>query len=420
MLMPQYTNGGTIMSTKKTLYPTFLNKKIDRFSQRLEREWRGRHIMRGRIPDKNAIQLTSNDYLSIANHPEILEAQSEMLNSEENCLLMSAIFQHGNNPQIRFEQRMAEFLDAEEIVLCQSGYNANTGLIQSIIEDTKIPVYIDMFAHMSLWDGARFSDVPIHAFRHNNVQSMTSLILQYGPGIILVDSIYSTDGSVCPLKVLVEAAYALDCIIIVDESHSLGIHGPSGKGIVVELGLVDKVMFRTASLAKAFAGRAGLITCPKGFADYFKFTAKPSIFSSALLPHEIAGLDKTLDLVINGDGLRKRLHYNADYLRKGLSRNGYNVSNSQSQIIALESGTEWQTIILRDALEKHSVFGSVFCAPATAKNRAMIRFSVNASLSKMQLKHIERVCQNIVGEVALSSWKSTNRTRSSAKCAEMS
>lgn len=386
-----------------------LNKKVSRFYRRVDNDWRNNHIMRGRIPDAQSIQLTSNDYLALANYPSIRDAQHTAFVDTEKYLLMSAIFLHGNNPQADFENRVAQFLHSDEVVLCQSGYNANIGLIQSIIEGTDMPVYIDMLAHMSLWDGAQLGASRAIPFRHNNIEHLGSLILKHGPGLVIVDSVYSTNGSICPLKELVDYAYAKECILLVDESHSLGTHGPQGRGMVVELGLEGKVMFRSASLAKAFAGRAGLITCPNGFSDYFKFTSKPSIFSSALLPYEIAGLDRTLEIIIDADDRRKRLHQHANYLRTQLTRLGYNLNDSQSHIIGLESGNEWNTILLRDSLEARGVFGSPFCAPATPKNRALIRLSINAGLSDLQIQRVVNVCRDIRDEIKLDEWPSTRR-----------
>lgn len=390
-------------------YPSYLAEKINKHLHRYDEEWKGRNIMHGLNPIGSSIKMISNDYLALASHPEVIRAQRDALDSADNLVLMSSIFMHGDNPQLNFEQRMAEFMGADETVLCQSGYNANIGLIQAIVGETNIPVYIDMMAHMSLWDGANFCNASVHPFRHNRVDHLQTLIERYGPGLVLVDSVYSTNGSVCPLKDLVDTAYAKSCLLLVDESHSLGTHGPQGRGMVVEYGLQDKVMFRTASLAKAFAGRAGIITCPKGFSEYFKFTSKPAIFSSALLPYEIAGLDKMLELILAADKRRERLHFNADYLREGLSALGYNIEDSQSQIIGIEAGTEWQTMVLKDTLESSDVFGSVFCAPATAKKRALVRLSVNSSLTGSQLRDIIDVFKKIRGSVELDKWRSTQR-----------
>ncbi|SBS36693.1 CAI-1 autoinducer synthase [Marinomonas spartinae] len=396
------------MTNNINKYPNYLAEKVNKHVQRYAQEWRGQHIMHGLNPTATSLKLISNDYLALASHPEIIAAQRSVLEGmENNVVLMSSVFMHGDNPQLHFEHRMADFMDSEETVLCQSGYNANIGLVQSIVEGAHVPIYIDMMAHMSLWDGTHFSKASVYPFRHNSIDHLISLIDRYGSGLVMVDSVYSTNGSVCPLTALVEAAYAKGCILLVDESHSLGTHGPQGRGMVVEYGLQDKVMFRTASLAKAFAGRAGIITCPKGFADYFKCTANPSIFSSALLPYEIAGLDKTLELIIAADDRRKRLHSNAAYLRQALSYLGYNTSESQSQIIALEAGSEWQTMILKNALEIRDVFGSVFCAPATAKKRSLVRLSVNSDLTDSQLANIIHVCKEIRKEIDLHKWRST-------------
>ena len=395
---------------KSKRHPDFLLKKLNSFYyDRVCKTWRGQHIMRGRKVNRKSIQLMSNDYLSIANHPDILAAQKAALLSKEDSVLMSSIFLQADSAQVVFENKMADFLNAEEAILCQSGYAANVGLIQSIVEDTGIPVYVDQMAHMSLWDGVTMAKTQVIPFRHNDIDNMQKLIKKHGPGLVIVDSVYSTNGSVCPLPTLVNTAVDLQCILLVDESHSLGTHGPQGRGLVVKYGLENKVMFRTASLAKAFANRAGLITCPKYFADFFKFTAKPAIFSSSLLAHDIAGLHKTLDIIKRADILRMRLKNNTKFLRNALDAMGYNISLGKAQIIALESGTEYNTILLRDALEKRNIFGSVFCAPATPKNRAIIRLSINAGLTQSQLHTIANACAEIVDELDVPSWRSSLR-----------
>jgi CAI-1 autoinducer synthase len=202
---------------------------------------------------------------------------------------------------------------------------------------------------------------------------------------------------------------------VVDESHSLGTHGANGEGLVVELGLAGQVHFRTASLAKAFAGRAGFIACGNGANEYIKSESFPTIFSSALLPHDIAGLQAALEVIHDEGWRREQLHLKATYLRERLDELGYNLNNSASQIMSLESGTEQQTIILRDALESRGVFGSVFCAPATPKTRSAIRLSVNAMLSEAELESVVQVCRDIRDEVDLPSWPSTRRRRLKAK-----
>jgi CAI-1 autoinducer synthase len=403
----------THLNQKKCKLPTFLSSRIERYyKERVEDAWKGGHIMHGLTADKNALHLSSNDYLSIAQQPEILNAMANSILKNGNGLVMSGVFLHGKNPQMDLENKLAAFMHAEAGVLCQSGWCANTGLIQSIASvDT--PVYIDMLAHTSLSEGIRSANAKPILFWHNDPDHLKKLILRYGAGIILVDSVYSTTGSVCPLTEIVEIANTFGCVLVVDESHSLGTHGLHGEGLVAALGLTEQVHFRTASLAKAFAGRAGFIACSRRFSEYFRYESNPAIFSSTLLPHDIAGLDATLSVIKKDDWRRERLHANTTWLSMNLEKLGYNLNNSESQIISLEAGTEQNTMLLRDALQSRGIFGSVFCAPATPKNRSLIRFSVNTDLTQEDLTRLVNVCRDIREEVNMENWPSTRRMKRS-------
>ena len=395
--------------------PDFVAERVARYyRERKHSKWGGRHILHGRTPGPDALQLTSNDYLSIARHPQILHAMISSLANEGSSTLMSGIFLHGECPQLEFEKKLARFMQADTGVLCQSGYAANVGLIQSIAGQ-EAPVYVDMLAHMSLWEGIRSAGAQSIAFYHNEPEHLERQILRNGPGVIVVDTVYSTNGSICPLRDIAAIAGRHNCVLVADESHSLGTHGRNGEGLVVELGLQDQVHFRTASLAKAFAGRAGIITCPASFSEYFKFESLPAIFSSTLLPHEIAGLAATLEVIESEGWRRDRLRANSAYLHAGLDSLGYNLNGSQSQIVSLESGTEQQTIVLRDALEERGIFGSVFCAPATPKNRAMVRLSLHTDLDQHDLDRILLACDEVRATTGFEQWPSTRRKRAQVK-----
>jgi len=389
--------------------PEFLATHVDRyFHDRVKKTWDGGHIMHGRTPRAGDVMMVSNDYLSVANDRSIANAQIDALMETDNTVVMSAVYLHGDTAQSKFESDMAAWVGMPSGLLCQSGYAANVGLIQSI-SAPNTPAYVDMFAHASLWEGVTSARLTHRPFRHNDISHLESLISRHGPGLVIVDSVYSTNGSVAPLRELIELANRMHCVIIVDESHSLGTHGPHGSGMVANLGMTDQVHFITASLAKAFAGRAGIVFGSARLRHFIKYNSFPGIFSSALLPQEVAGLAQTLSVVQAADAARDRLHSNAEFLRHNLDELGYNVDNSRSQIIALEAGREQQTIILRDALESQGIFGSVFCAPATATKRSLIRLSVNAALSDEELSRVVRVCADIREEVGLSEWPSTRR-----------
>lgn len=388
-----------------------LTQRIARdFKPRWDQQWGGKFMLHGRTPDSNAIRLDGNDYLSVTGHPQIVHAQVEALRKEQEFVVQSGVFHLNQHPTHTLEMALAGWVGKDDGFICQSGYAANVGLLQAIA-DAETPVYLDTLAHASLWEGAHAARAPAFAFRHNDPGHLARMIARNGPGIVVVDSVYSTTGAVTPLVEIVDVAEQNGCMILVDESHSLGTHGPQGAGLCAELGLTDRVHFITASLAKAFAGRAGFFTAPAHMRYYILCSSFPNIFSSSLLPHEIAGLAATLDVIRKSDDARARLHANTWRLRGSLSELGYPIHQGTQQIIALEVGSESDTMVLRDRLEERNVFSSMFCAPATSAKRAMMRMTLSAGLMDSELDHVEAVAREIAPLVKPWDWPIARRAR---------
>ena len=390
-------------------YTPHLCDRIERdFIERWNRVWGGRSLVHGLDAGPDAVRLNGNDYLNVTGHPHIVQAQSAAIRRDGEFVIQSGSFLLETHPVRAFEKRMAHWVGKDDGVLCQSGYAANVGLLQCIA-DEKTPVYIDMLAHMSLWEGARRAEAPTHAFRHNDVAHLQRLMERHGPGLVIVDSVYSTTGSVAPLVEIVDAAEAAGSMILVDESHSLGVYGPDGAGMVVEQGLHERVHFRTASLSKAFAARGGLVLCSDRLAEYLRYQSLPAIFSSSLLPHEIAGLDATIGVIQRASARRERVRAHGRHLRARLRAIGYDVGADETQIIALVAGPEHLTIQLRDALEARGIFGSVFCDPATPRNRSLVRFTLGADHDRAEIDRIADVCAEIRPHLSLDQWPGARR-----------
>jgi CAI-1 autoinducer synthase len=367
--------------------PEFLDRQIDRF-------FRKRFFDHPNSPGQSfwysveqprgpAINLQSNDYLSIASHSHVVDSTVKSLRQQATASVMSPIFvflRGTSTPSAQFEDRLARHMGMEAGILCQSGYDANVGLLQ-VVAQPGLPVYIDQYAHASLWQGIHAAQANAVRFKHNDLDDLRRLLREHGPGVIVVDSVYSTSGSVCPLARMADLADEFDCVFLVDESHSLGTHGNSGEGLVQSLGLSSRVHFITSSLAKAFAYRAGFIACNPRFIEYIRFTAFPAIFSSTLLEHEVARLDATLDVITGEPDRRERLWRNTRQLRTGMEELGYDISNGTEQIIGIRSGPVLNAVALRDALERANVYGSLFWYPATEWRNAILRLTVNAGLS---------------------------------------
>ena len=388
-----------------------LTQRIARdFTPRWEKQWGGKFVLHGKTPGPNAIRLDGNDYLGVTGHPQIVQAQVDALRKQQEFVVQSGVFHLNQHPTRALELALAGWVGKDDGFVCQSGYAANVGLLQAIA-DAQTPVYLDTLAHASLWEGVHAARAPAFAFRHNDPAHLARMIAKHGPGIVVVDSVYSTTGALCPLVEVVEVAEQGGCMILVDESHSLGSHGPEGAGLCAELGLSDRVHFITASLAKAFAGRAGFFTAPAHMRHYIFCTSFPNIFSSSLLPHEIAGLTATLELIRQSDDARARLHAHTRRLRASLSDMGYPIHQGSQQIIALESGTEPDTMVLRDRLEERNVFSAMFCAPATSSKRAMMRLTLNAGLMDSELDHVEAAAREIAPLVKPWDWPIARRAR---------
>ncbi|MGF1846991.1 alpha-hydroxyketone-type quorum-sensing autoinducer synthase [Vibrio lentus] len=377
--------------TKKKPLPSFIEERLNFHIQDLITQNQSqKHLVLGKRPPRNAVVMQSNDYLALSHNKPIQQAHQAAISEHDDNVVMSAIFLQDEESKPAFETELASYVGMESCLLSQSGWAANIGLLQTICPpDT--PVYIDFFAHMSLWEGIRAAGAAAHPFMHNNMSHLRKQLERHGSGIIVVDSIYSTIGTIAPLRDIYEMAQEFDCAVIVDESHSLGTHGENGAGLVQALGLTNQVDFITVSLAKTFAYRAGAILGPKQLSDTLPFVAYPAIFSSTVLPQEVIRLEKTLEVIKGAEDKRKALFERSKSLTTGLKRIGFNI-RSESQIVALECGNERNTERVRDFLEERDVFGAVFCRPATGKNKNIIRFSVNADLTPRDIDHVLTVC----------------------------
>ncbi|MBL0918451.1 MAG: quorum-sensing autoinducer CAI-1 synthase [Hydrogenophaga sp.] len=396
------------------MHPAVLARLERDFKPRWEGEWGGKFVLHGSQPGPNAVRLDGNDYLSVTGHPDIVSAQVSALTRSTEFVVQSGVFLLQQHPSRALERALADWVGKEEALVCQSGYSANVGLLQCIA-NANTPVFIDAMAHTSLWEGAHAARAPAHMFRHNDPDHLDKMLSRKGPGVVVVDSVYSTTGAVCPLAEMVEVVEKHGAMILVDESHSLGTHGERGAGLVASLGLTNRVHFITASLAKAMAGRAGFFTMPASMRYYVLTSSFPNIFSSCLLPHEVAGLRATVDVLQRADAQRERLFQMTRRLRERITDLGYPIHQGTEQIIALEAGTEADTMKLRDALEARGVFGAIFCAPATSRNRAMVRLTLSAALTDAELDHIEAVLAEVAPIVQPWDWPIARRARVAAE-----
>jgi len=392
--------------------PEFLHQHVEKFYQeRVKKSWDGGHILRGLLPTQNDLDFTSNDYLHLAHDQRIMQAEITVLQKYGHGIPKSAIYLHDEDePFSAFEAKFAKHIGTEASVLCQSGYDANLGVIEAFANPNH-PIYIDARAHASLWKGCKSAGISPIVFQHNNYAHLHRQIKTNGPGMVVVDAVYSIDGSICPLIKIAAVVNEHNCSLVVDETHSLGVQGAYGQGLTSSLGLTNEVSFQVVGLSKAFASRGGLVCGSQRNMDFFRWHSYPAIFSTRVMTHEVAGYSAALDVIRSEDWRRTKITALFNKLRNGLLDIGFNVVESKAQILSIESGEERNTIIFRDYLERRGIFGSVFCWPATPENRALIRFTVNASHSAEIIEKALFVFKQAYGDLAVASWKATRRMK---------
>lgn len=391
--------------------PAILDARIEAAYAERDNLHRLDRLLNGSVPGPDAVLMRTNDYLGLAAHPRVIAAEIAALEEGGHGDSLSRIFAHRREDRHRaLERRLAQMTKAEDAVLCMSGYCANVGLIQAITQP-EMPVYLDMLAHASLWEGVKSGGATPRPFRHNDPNHLERQVITYGPGVIAVDALYSTSGHIAPLAELCDIAERHGCVLVVDETHSFGAHGSDGAGLVEAMGLAPRVHFRSFGMSKAVASRGGAIVCSARNADFIRYEAMPMIFSTSVLAHEVAGFEAALDVVRDEPWRRAKLHANHARLRDGLDAIGYNVDISDSQIIGLEAGSDEAIIAFRDAVERHGIFGSVFCAPATPRNRAILRFTVHCNLTDADMRTVLRSLEAVWHEVGAAHWASSRRRR---------
>ncbi len=383
-------------------YPAFLQKRLDHYENIVMPALNSEKssFFLNVVPNEQSIFVDNNDYLSIGNHPEIIEAQIAQLRMKDNAV-MSSFFVSGKGAREQFEEAIALHTKQEAAILSTSGWDANTGLMQTLA-DKETHIYLDRMVHASVFIGAQLSGGIIHIFNHNDVNHLEKKLKEYGTGLVVVDSVYSSIGSICPLKDVAEISKKYECVLVVDESHSLGLYGKEGEGMVAHLALEEQVDFITASLSKTFCSRGGIITCSANFKNYFRHNSFPAIFSSVIQNHEAVRFNKTLEIIKKEEWRREALHKNTSYLHEHLDYTGFNTEVSSSPIISLEVNNENKAILLRDLLVQKNVVTAPFIPPAVPKKRCNARMTVNCTLSVSQMQHIVQSCMEVLPVVQLA------------------
>lgn len=339
------------------------------------------------------IDFYSNDYLGLSQSIELKDiiAKEAKRPSFQNGATGSRLLS-GNTPYSEeVEKQIAAFHNTEDALIYPTGYMANLGLISSLA--TKETTLIcDELIHASLIDGARLGLSKKVRFKHNDLESLASKLSKTkGQKLVIVESVYSMDGDICPLKEVVALCEKHDAMLIVDEAHSIGIFGEYGSGLVQELGLEKNVMARIMTYGKAPGIHGAAVVGPKWLKEYQTNFSRSFIFSTAPPPHQFASIAALYSYLPQVEKRRVRLlELIAYFVQKRCLHHGHWLM-SRTQIQSLIIPGNENVINTADKLKKAGVNIMPIREPSVASGLERIRFCLHSFNTKEEIDHLFKV-----------------------------
>ena len=341
--------------------------------------------------EHDLVNFSSYNYLGYANHPEVIQAAKDALDTFGLGATGSPVLNGTFDVHKQLEDALTNLYGQKGygVSLFSSGYGANIGVVSSYIHKGDY-VVLDHSSHASLIDGAVMSQGTVKLFRHNDAEFLEKILKRISKEnrriLVCVEGVYSTDGDYGNLKDLVAVSKKYGASILVDEAHSLLIAGKTGKGAVEEFDVLSEVDLVIGTFSKSFGGVGGCVYAKKELINYMNYYARSRMFSCALDPAVTGGILKALELAAGPDGeqKRKRIIENADYLRS-LLKDKVDIGTSQSWVIPIIFGDERKSLPLGDYLMRLGYDFSIMMFPAVKKNKSIIRAFVTSEHTKEQL-----------------------------------
>jgi 8-amino-7-oxononanoate synthase len=346
----------------------------------------------GRIYTNNGvfIDLSSNDYLGLSNHPYLIEKTKQAIDKLGVSSTASRLLSGDFEVHHRLEEKTAEFKGKEAAIVFNSGYHANTGIIPALFCKNDA-IFADKLLHASMVDGIILSRANLFRFRHNDINHLEYLLEQnrekYKNALILTEAIFSMDGDRGELKNILELKNKFNCLLMVDEAHSTGIYGKMGSGIVEEQGMSSDVDLIMGTFSKALAGFGGYLATEKKIVNYLINTSRSFIYSTALPPHISCCNLAALELVEKEPERRKILLQQANLFKETLIGKGYNVLGN-SQIVSLVIGDNLKTQSMSEFLMEHKYWTFPIRPPTVPEGTSRLRFSITYHHNKQILQSL--------------------------------
>jgi len=341
------------------------------------------------VDGKKVLNLCSNNYLGLANHPQLKEAAK------------GAIDEYGVGPaavrsiagtmaiHLELEERLARFKGAEGVVSFQSGFCANQAVIPALVGREDV-IFSDELNHASIIDGARLSRAQIERYPHCDPAGLERVIADkeknYRRALVVTDGVFSMDGDIAPLDKLYEVAERHNCLFMVDDAHGEGVMGRGGRGIVDHFGLHGRVDVEVGTLSKAFGVVGGYVAGKKLITDYLRQRARPFLFSSAVTPGDVAACIAGVDLLERSTDLVDKLWDNTRFFKAAMKNLGFDIGASVTPITPVMLGEAPLAKEFSRQLFEEGVFAMALGFPTVPRGKARIRVMISATLERTDLE----------------------------------
>jgi glycine C-acetyltransferase len=336
------------------------------------------------VDGKKVLNFCSNNYLGLANHPDIVAAAKKA--TDEMGVGPAAVRSIAGTMtlHVELEKRLAAFKGVEAAITFQSGFTANLATIPALVGKEDV-IFSDRLNHASIIDGCRLSGAKIIAYDHNDPASLEAQIKenlsQFRRALVVTDGVFSMDGDIAPLPAIYEVTNRYDLLLMVDDAHGEGVLGKGGRGIVDHFGLHGKVDVEVGTLSKAFGVVGGVVAGNAVIIEWLRQRGRPFLFSSAVTVPDAAACLAAIDLLEDSTQLVDKLWSNAKYFKAEMKTLGFNTGASETPITPVMLGEAPLAQQFSRELFEAGVFAMSIGFPTVPQGKARIRVMISAAHS---------------------------------------
>ena len=333
-------------------------------------------------PGGRVLNLCANNYLGLADHPDVLAAARGALDNRGYGMASVRFICGTNDRHKELEARLSTFLGTEETILYPSCFDANGGLFEVLLgpEDAVIS---DSLNHASIIDGIRLCKASRHRYKNNDMADLEAKLIEAKDArfrLIATDGVFSMDGVICDLAAVCDLADKYDALVMFDDCHATGFLGRTGRGTHEHAGVLDRIDITTGTLGKALGGASGGYTAAgKPIVDLLRQRSRPYLFSNAVAPPIVAASLKVLDMLEADTALRDKLESNTAHWRENLKSSGLEVIPGAHPIIPVMLGDAAKAGVFADKLLDRGVYAVAFSYPVVPRGTARIRTQISAA-----------------------------------------